>query len=217
MSLTIDVISDVVCPWCYIGKKKLEAALQMFSQNHPNEPAPQVRWHPFQLNPDLDPKGMDRAQYVRDKFGDRGTSVYERVKEVGQEVGIDFAFDQIKRQPNTRKAHSLIGACHDLPMQHRMVQILFDAYFIEAQDLTSDQVLSSLARLAGLDQASIDQALFSSEAIARIDQADQHARSLGVQGVPFFVFNSQLAVSGAQAPETLLGAMSQAISQSQPS
>jgi predicted DsbA family dithiol-disulfide isomerase len=211
MSLTVDVISDVVCPWCYVGKVKLLAAIELFKKANPNDEPPVVRWHPFQLNPDLAATGVERAEYVSKKFGDRAASVYERVKNVGLDVGIEFAFDKIQRQPNTRKAHSLIAACaQDPALQERMVQTLFDAYFINACDLTSDKVLEELALTAGLDGASITHALNSAEAVIEIEQADTQAREMGVQGVPFFVFNGRLAVSGAQQPETLVQAMQEA-------
>ena len=108
-TLTIDVVSDVVCPWCYVGKRRLEGALEMLAKEHPDV-VPEVRWHAFQLNPDLQPEGIERSEYVRNKFGDRADSIYERVSGVGHDVGIAFKFDQIKRQPNTIQAHSLIAA-----------------------------------------------------------------------------------------------------------
>jgi predicted DsbA family dithiol-disulfide isomerase len=209
MSLTIDVISDVVCPWCYVGKKKLQTAIDLYKSQHPDAEIPLVRWHAFQLNPGLDESGMDRAEYVLNKFGSRASTVYDRVKNAGLEEGIEFAFDKIQRQPNTRKAHSLIAACERPELQEKMVQLLFDAYFILGMDLTDDKVLSSIAQDAGLDQALIEKALHSAQAIQAIEQADQYARSIGVQGVPFFVFNQKVAVSGAQGPETLVGAMIQ--------
>jgi predicted DsbA family dithiol-disulfide isomerase len=212
MSLTVDVISDVVCPWCYIGKVKLQAALDQFKKENPGSQAPTVRWHPFQLNPDLQAEGVERALYVSQKFGDRAATVYDRVKGVGLEVGIEFAFDKIKRQPNTRKAHSLIAACEGTHLQELMVQALFDAYFIQAQDLTNDRVLEQIATQVGLDHQLIQEALHSPEAVLRIEEADVQARQMGVQGVPFFVFNGKLAVSGAQSPETLVQAMEQASS-----
>ncbi len=213
MSLTVDVISDVVCPWCYIGKVRLQAALDQFKKENPDSEAPTVRWHPFQLNPDLQAEGVERAEYVSRKFGDRAATVYDRVKGVGLEVGIEFAFDQIKRQPNTRKAHSLIAACEGTHLQELMVQALFDAYFIQAQDLTNDLVLEQIAMQVGLDQQRTQEALHSPEAVLRIEEADVQARQMGVQGVPFFVFNGKLAVSGAQSPETLVQAMEQAMEQ----
>ena len=210
MAFTIDVISDVVCPWCYIGKKKLQSAIEMFRENHPDEAPPLVRWHAFQLNPDLDPKGIDRAHYVQQKFGDRASTIYDRVKNAGIEVGIDFAFDKIQRQPNTRKAHCLIAACEETHLQEKMVQTLFDAYFINSLDLTDDAVLKDLALNAGLSEEATELALHSEQAILAIEEADQNARAMGVQGVPFFVFNGKIAVSGAQSPETLVGAMDEA-------
>ena len=211
MSLTIDVISDVVCPWCYIGKVKLESALKEFKSANPGTQEPIVRWHPFQLNPTLDPVGMDRALYVSQKFGDRASNVYDRVKGVGLEVGIEFAFDKIQRQPNTRKAHSLIAACEGSALQEKMVQTLFDAYFIQSKDLTSDAVLEQIATDVGLDAHKIQEALYSAQAVQRIEVADTQAREMGVQGVPFFVFNGRLAVSGAQSPQTLVEAMQESI------
>lgn len=211
MSLTIDVISDVVCPWCYIGKVKLESALKEFKSANPGAQEPIVRWHPFQLNPNLDPVGMDRALYVSQKFGDRASNVYDRVKGVGLEVGIEFAFDKIQRQPNTRKAHSLIAACEGSALQEKMVQTLFDAYFIQSKDLTSDAVLEQIATDVGLDAHKIQEALYSAQAVQRIEVADTQAREMGVQGVPFFVFNGRLAVSGAQSPQTLVEAMQESI------
>ena len=176
MSLTIDVISDVVCPWCYIGKVKLESALKEFKSANPGAQEPIVRWHPFQLNPTLDPVGMDRALYVSQKFGDRASNVYDRVKGVGLEVGIEFAFDKIQRQPNTRKAHSLIAACEGSALQEKMVQTLFDAYFIQSKDLTSDAVLEQIATDVGLDAHKIQEALYSAQAVQRIEVADTQAR-----------------------------------------
>ena len=120
------------------------------------------------------------------------------------------AFDKIQRQPNTRKAHSLIAACEEAPLQERMVQALFDAYFIQARDLTDDAVLEQIAAEIGLPEQLINDALHSPESISRIQRADIQAREMGVQGVPFFVFNGRLAVSGAQASDTLLQAMQEA-------
>src|ERR1700761_1795239 len=99
-ALRIDVISDVVCPWCFIGKRRLETALKLYAEKHPDAPAPQVTWHPFQLNPGLPPEGMSRQDYVTQKFGPGGAQKYERVKAVGQSVGLDLQFDKIVRQPN---------------------------------------------------------------------------------------------------------------------
>ncbi len=209
-ALTIDIISDVVCPWCYIGKRRIEGALALYAQQHPDRPQPVVRWHPFQLNPDMAPEGVSRSDYVQAKFGPRASTVYDRVKAVGASLDIPFAFDKIARQPNTRAAHSLIALAEPGPQQEAVVQTLFDAYFIEGQDLTQTSVLVALAQRAGLDPAQAQQALGDEEVIAQISEADQQARAMGVQGVPFFIFNGRVGVSGAHESEDLLRAMENA-------
>ncbi|MDI9330614.1 MAG: DsbA family oxidoreductase [Alphaproteobacteria bacterium] len=209
-TLQIDVVSDVVCPWCYVGLKRLEHALLAFAERHPDQPPPEVRWHPFQLNPDLAPEGMDRAEYVQRKFGARSGDVYGRVAAVGKQVGIDFCFDGIRRQPNTLVAHSLIAVADPGEAQNRLVQALFDAYFIDSLDLTDVQVLAQVARQAGLAEDRIEAALNDEGLHNQVSGMDEKARSLGISGVPFFIFNGELAVSGAQESEQLLGAMEQA-------
>ena len=208
--LSIDVVSDVVCPWCYVGLRRLNQALDLYRSQHPQEPEPQVRWHPFQLNPELVPEGVPRAEYVRTKFGDRAGDVYDRVKAVGQSVGIDFNFEGIARQPNTLIAHALIGVAEPGAEQHRLVQALFDAYFIDNLDLTQNPTLAQVAREAGLDDARIQEALSDRGLHAQVSQADGQARAMGVTGVPFFIFNGGYAVSGAHEAEHLLQAMEQA-------
>ena len=146
-------------------------------------------WHPFQLNPELVPEGVPRAEYVRTKFGDRAGDVYDRVKAVGQSVGIDFNFEGIARQPNTLIAHALIGVAEPGAEQHRLVQALFDAYFIDNLDLTQNPTLAQVAREAGLDDARIQEALSDRGLHAQVSQADGQARAMGVTGVPFFIFN----------------------------
>src|SRR5581483_11438411 len=156
MTIQIEVISDVVCPWCYIGKRRLEQALQMRAAQGNAAPVC-VRWRPFQLNPDIPENGVERAEYVRRKFGDRAGQIYARVAAVGASVGIPFAFDRITRQPNTLAAHQLItwageGGHEDaVHRQDRMVERLFRAYFLEGADLTQREVRLGLAAQAGLE------------------------------------------------------------------
>lgn len=209
--LTIDVLSDVVCPWCLIGKRRLERALAEYAQRFPDRPAPLVRWHPFQLNPDMPEGGMSRADYVRQKFGDRADTVYDRVKAVGRTLDIPFAIDAIARQPNTAAAHSLIGLAEVGVQQQRLVEALFEAYFLHGVDLTQRTELERLAQQAGLSIESIQACLDSEEARHQVRASDVRARQMGVQGVPFFIFNNQVGVSGAHEPETLLQAMEQAL------
>lgn len=207
--LTIDVISDVVCPWCFIGKRRLEAALKLYAEKHPDAPAPQVTWHPFQLNPDLPPEGISRQDYIAKKFGPGGAQKYERVAAVGESVGIPFAFDKIQRQPNTLAAHSLIGMAEPGPAQDKVKETLLNAYFIEAADLTDDDVLLDLAERAGLDRDEAAAQLADPRAREAVNAADEQARRMGVEGVPFFVFNKRVGLSGAHEPETLLDAIEQ--------
>ncbi len=212
-TLHIDVVSDVVCPWCYVGKRRLEDALTQWSRAHPEQAVPVVRWHPFQLNPDLDLAGMPRADYVAQKFGPRAASVYDRVTAVGASVGIPFNFAGIQRQPNTLKAHALIAVAEAGPEQDRLVQALFDGYFIDNLDLTDDQVLIEVVTRGGLSPERALQALNDETLLAQVAQADAKARSLGINGVPFFVVNGQYAVSGAQESAQLMAAMEQALGQ----
>jgi len=209
--LTIDVLSDVVCPWCLIGKRRLEQALQTYAQRYPERPAPLVRWHPFQLNPDMPESGMSRADYVQQKFGDRASTVYDRVKAVGRTLDIAFAIDTIARQPNTAAAHSLIGLAEVGAQQQRLVEALFCAYFLQGVDLTQRSELERLALEAGLSGDEVRACLDSEDARAQVRASDVRARQMGVQGVPFFIFNNQVGVSGAHEPETLLQAMEQSL------
>lgn len=206
--LRIDVISDVVCPWCYVGKRQLEAALARWREAHPGTPDPQVRWHPFQLNPDLPEEGMARADYLARKFGtpDPG-AIYQRVSAAARAVGLEPDFAKIARQPNTLRAHALIGAAQG-DAQQAVVERLFLAYFVEGADLSSREALEQLAREAGLPDAAIREALDGAGAQQAAGD-DTEARKLGVSGVPFFVIDGKLGVSGAQGADALLAAFEQ--------
>ena len=157
---------------------------------------------------------ISRADYLSTKFGDRAPSVYERVSAVGQSVGIDFRFDLIERQPNTLLAHSLIAQAPSPHVQSVLVEALFRAYFLEARDLTDQSVLFSIAQGAGLAEQEIHEGLQNVQAHHAVLEKERAARELGINGVPFYIINSQLGVSGAQEPETLLEAMKEALSES---
>ncbi len=209
--LSIDVISDVVCPWCYIGKRQLETALTQWRAAHPDSATPVVRWHPFQLNPDLPVDGVPREQYLRAKFGSSDTgAIYDRVRQAAGAVGLALDLDSIARQPNTVRAHALISFAQDSE-QDTLVERLFEAYFIQGCDLTQEDVLIGVARAGGLPEPLIEAAITDDSVHETIRTADAHARELGVQGVPFFIFNRQLAVSGAAGADTLLRAMERAL------
>ena len=214
--MNIDIISDVVCPWCYVGKRQIEAALALYAQQNPGADQPSLAWKPFQLNPQLPAEGMSRQDYVVHKFGAaRAKDIYARVAGVGTEYGIAFAFDRIVRQPNTVAAHSLIalaGAAVQTVdgLQSRVKEAFLQAYFLKGVDLTRPENLIAIATAAGLDRAAVEQCLADPKSRRAVEQEDQRARALGVEGVPFFIFNGKLAVSGAQGPAALLDAMRQA-------
>ena len=207
----IDVISDVVCPWCYIGQRRLAVALARLPVNDPARAA-SIRWHPFQLNPDLPQAGVARKAYLEDKFGgpERAAQIYARVAAVGATVGIPFAFERIERQPNTRDAHRLIAWAQAQGDASDLVERLFRAYFIDGRRIGDHEVLAAIAGEAGFDPAAARRLLGSDEGIDAIALMDSRAREIGVQGVPFFIFDQHIAVSGAQEPETLLEAIAQA-------
>ena len=209
--LQIDVISDVVCPWCYIGQRRRAAALARLPADDAARRA-SIRWHPFQLNPDLPQEGVPRKTYLEDKFGGpaRAAQIYARVAAAGATVGIPFAFERIERQPNTRDAHRLIAWAQDQGDASDLVVRLFRAYFIDGRSIGDHAVLAAIAGEAGLDSGAAHAMLDSDAGADAIGVMDQRAREIGVQGVPFLIFNQHIAVSGAQEPDVLLDAIAQA-------
>ncbi len=208
--MQIDVVSDVVCPWCYIGKRQLESAIEQFKKLNPNAPEPTVVFRPFQLNPTMPPSGMARRDYLFQKFGTHdGGNIYQRVLMAAEQVGLQLNISRIARQPNTLKAHALINAAiADTSNCHLALnEALFQAYFIEGLDLTDDEVLKSVASQAGLKDATVSQTINDPAVHQEIAQQDQHARQLGITGVPFFIFNQRSTVSGAAGAPALLQAM----------
>ncbi len=216
--LTIDIVSDVVCPWCFIGKRKLEAALRLPAAA--NLPPVQIRWHPFQLNPDLPEAGVSRKEYLENKFGgpERAKEIYARVGAAGKAVGLDLNFDGIKQQANTLLAHALIAYAQNSPKNDAGNQLgndvkerLLNAYFVEGRFIGGIDVLVDVGVAAGLNGDEVRQHLNDPASRAAVSQADAQARQMGISGVPFFIFNQKVALSGAQDPETLLQAMQQAV------
>jgi len=211
-TLTIDVVSDVVCPWCYIGKRKLEAALAL-PEAHAL-PHVVLRWHPFQLNPELPAQGISRKQYLEDKFGGpaRAAEIYERVRAAGRTVGLALNIDGIALQPNTLAAHALIAFAQLGDADgNDITERLLRAYFVENRFIGSADVLADIAEEAGLNGNAARAFVTDPEHLEAVAQADAQVRGMGINGVPFFIFNQKVAVSGAQDPATLLGAMQQAI------
>ena len=208
MSFQIDIISDVVCPWCFIGKRNLERALETWRAKYPDE-TPTVRWHPFQLNPQIPARGLPRIQYLEDKFGgpERAKEIYARASAAGRRAGIDFDFDAIQVQPNTIDAHRLLHFSAERGKQDEMAEAIFRRYFQEGADLSSAETLVDIAQQAGLDRDEALAYLASATDRELIEEQDRRARAIGVEGVPFFIFNQRLALSGAQPPEVIVDAM----------
>lgn len=212
-ALTVDVVSDVVCPWCFIGKRRLEAALAALREREPELPV-LVRWHPFQLNPELPSEGVDRRSYLEAKFGGpaRAAQIYDRVRAAGRTAGIDFDFDAIALQPNTRDAHRLIAWAQSRPEgdPQAVVDALFRAYFLEGRFVGDRTELATIAATAGYDRADAGAFVASDALRDEIAAAEARAREMGVSGVPFFIFDGKTALSGAQEPGTMLDAIARA-------
>ena len=214
-ALTIDIVSDVVCPWCYIGKRHVESAVKQWQDANPNAEVT-VRWHPFQLNPDLPLAGTDRKGYLEAKFGgpQRAAEIYARVGAAGRNAGLDLNFDGIKKQPNTLAAHALIAYAQSADEGRHadaVVERLFKAYFVDGRFIGDIETLVSIAADCGLDADATRAVLSERATLDQIANQDASVRQQGVTGVPFLVFNNKVALSGAQPPEVMLDAMQKAV------
>jgi predicted DsbA family dithiol-disulfide isomerase len=188
----IQVISDAICPWCFIGKRHLDAALELLAQDGLHFT---VGWRPFQLNPDMPRGGIDRATYRTAKFGSlaRSRELDANVTSAGRAAGIAFDFSRVTRTPNTLAAHRLIWAAGAAGRQNETVESIFRAYFLEGHDIEAPEVLAGLARRNGIDPALLEGDLGMEEVAA----ADATARQAGINGVPSFLMNGYLLFSGA--------------------
>lgn len=205
MNLFVDVISDVICPWCFIGKRRLEKAIA--THGGPVK----VRWFPYQLNPTMPKEGISRRAYRTQKFGswERSQELDARVIAVGNEEGIDFAFDRIERTPNTLNAHRLIWIAAQKVIQDPVVEALFRAYFTNGRDISNRQTLIDVVAEAGLDRDNAEAMLNSDDGLEAMKEAEELSRRCRVDGVPFFIINDQITLAGAQQPDTFLEAFKQ--------
>ena len=194
----LDIISDPICPWCYIGKANLDRALTA----HPDHPFT-IEWHPFQLNPDMPASGMDRREYLETKFGGKENAirVYSQIEEAAKAAGLEINFEGITKTPNTINAHRLIHWAGIEGRQTFVVASLFKAYFVEGRDIGETDVLADVADGCGMDAAMMRQLLQGDSDVEDIRKRDAHSREMGVTGVPTFVVASKHAVPGAQPPE----------------
>ncbi|MEL6959322.1 MAG: DsbA family oxidoreductase [Pseudomonadota bacterium] len=194
----LDILSDPICPWCYIGKTNLDRALEQVG-DHPFT----IEWHPFQLNPDMPSDGMDRRAYLEGKFGGKEGAVraYAPVVEMAEKVGLKIDFEGMKRTPNTLDAHRLIHWAGIEGRQTFVVQRLFEAYFRDARDIGDPEVLCDIADSCEMDAAMVGKLLASDADAEDIRKRDAHSREMGVQSVPTFIVANQHAVPGAQPTE----------------
>jgi predicted DsbA family dithiol-disulfide isomerase len=205
---TIRVVSDLICPWCYIGKRRLEAALRELQPGTDIS----VSWHPFQLNPEMPVRGMDRNEYRMRKFGDlaRCRAMDAQMTEAGKAVGIEFRFGLQSNTPNTFDSHRAIWLAGQLGVQDAVVESLFRAYFCEGANFSVRANLIEAAALGGLDAARLERLLNSDEGAVEVQSEEQEVKSLGISSVPLFIMQDRIAVSGTQPPEVLLRAFEQA-------
>lgn len=209
-NVTVDVVSDVVCPWCFIGKKRIEEAIALKP-----DIAVTLRFHPYFLNDWIPREGISREQYLITKFGsvERYAQIAERVKAAAADEGLVYAPDRISRQPNTTDCHRLILWADKSGNAARMKQRLMDLYFTEGGDLTSNNVLAQAAADVGLDRAEISRLLATEQDVDVVGQQAQAAKESGIDGVPCFIFGGVFAVSGAQSADYLAGAIERAAEQ----
>ncbi len=207
----IDVVSDVVCPWCFVGKRRLEAALALTPDVDVG-----VHWRPYQLDNTIPPGGISREAYLTGKFGpDKAAQMHARLESVGHEVGIPFAFERIARSPNTMNAHRLIRWAGEMgeKTQGAVKERLQTLYFLEGGDIGDHDVLAGAAQDCGMDGALVKQRLATDEDVDHVRADIESAQRMGVNGVPFFIIDGKYGVSGAQAPETLVEAIRHALAQ----
>ena len=207
--LTIDIVSDVVCPWCYIGKRNLEAALAALPDTDV-----EIRWRPYQLDPTIPPEGIARRAYLERKFGARVDEIYERVAAAGREAGIEFAFNRIERSPNTLDAHRLIRWSQSAGKQNDIVERIFRDFFIEGRDLGQRSVLIEAAAAVGMEPDLVVRLLDGDADTEAVREEIATAQRLGVTGVPFFIFAGRFGMPGAQPAEVLANAVRRAAEKS---
>lgn len=199
--MKIDIIFDTVCPWCYIGKRRLEMALSM---------RPQIKakpnWRPFLLNPEMPPEGIDRTAYLVKKFGSesRVRRIYGAIGEAGQSVEIDFAFDRIDKTPNSVDSHRLVRFAHERGLADEVAEALFVEYFINGRDIGDLRVLTEIGAANGLDAKEVEAYLNTDADVDTIHDENVRAHRLGINGVPSFAFNEKFVISGAQEPQVLV-------------
>jgi len=208
----IDIVSDTVCPWCFIGKRKLERALAL----KPEVPV-QVFWRPYRLDPTIPKGGVDRKAYMKAKFGDnpKAGAMRDVIVDEGAKLGIDFAFDKIAISPNTLDSHRLIRWAGGAGVQDDVVERLFKAYFVEGRDIGDAAVLTDVAAAAGMQAALVAELLAKDADLAEVEREAGMANQMGITGVPCFIFDGRYMISGAREPEILVRVMEKVLQEAQ--
>lgn len=202
--ISIGVVSDVVCPWCYIGKRRLEKAMNSLSDKFDFK----VEYFPFELNTQIPAEGVNQKQYLSDKFGgiDRYEKITAQTTAIAREEGLVFNFEKQKVSPNTRTAHRLIQLSKEENLQLQLIEAFFKAYFTDGLDLSKNETLISLATSVGMDREKVNAFLTSNTGVAEVEMAEAELHKLGITGVPFYIIDNKYGISGAQSPETFVKA-----------
>ncbi|MEM8794816.1 MAG: DsbA family oxidoreductase [Pseudomonadota bacterium] len=208
--LIVDVVSDVMCPWCYIGKRRLEQALALAPEINVD-----IRWRPFQLDGTIPEGGMSRREYLANKFGgdDGARQVYARIEEAGEAEDLPFAFDMIEKSPNTLNAHRVIRWAMTTGHQGKLVEELFRRFFVDGEDIGDSEILADAAEAAGMERDIVERLLAGDNDKNEVKAEIEQAQKIGVTGVPCFIIDQKYAIMGAQQPETLVQAFRQALAE----
>jgi predicted DsbA family dithiol-disulfide isomerase len=200
-ALNIEIFSDLICPWCYIGRRRLEDGLKILGANE----LPNIIWRPFELNPDMPKAGLHRKAYRAAKFGswERSQAMDREIAEIGRTLGLEFNYDRVLITPNTRAGHRLLWWARDKGLQDALADALFRAYFTEGRDIGKNEVLTQIAAEAGLSATDFSRFVESDKGLEEVLKEEVEGKQRGLNGVPFFVINGVPAFSGAQHPERL--------------
>jgi predicted DsbA family dithiol-disulfide isomerase len=207
--IELDVVSDVICPWCFVGKRRLEKAIKLLGDSVDVK----VTWRPFQLNPWMPKEGFDRQEYRRAKFGsmERSHQLDARLVAVGASEGIEFHLDPITRTPNTLDAHRLIWRAQQHGLQDAMVEALFQAYFVDGVDIGDQKNLVTVADSVGMDRTLVENLLSTDLGVREVLDEEARFKELGIEGVPSFVVDGTVLFSGAAEPQMIAEALGQVV------
>ena len=206
--MEIKMFSDTICGWCYIGKERLKQALKEVGGN-----SIQVTNLPFQLNPDMPMEGMDRIQYIKKKFGsiENAKPMYDNMILQGQQENLEIKLDKIKKTPNTVKSHLLIDYAKLNKVENEVMDSIFESYFFKAKDIGDENVLLEIGKKHDLDIKGLEKFITQKENLQKIDKLDTIAKQMGISGVPFYIFNDKISISGAETVENLTKAINKSL------